>query len=457
MDMLSENQINRATKFIKNRRKRATRVCVIDANPNWLDEWEKNFKALDITFLRSPAVAHSCFFDRNALLAFAISEGRENELLDSGCSEIKSLKGTSMPHNGSWKLPSTKLFLDFSRQYASSLRHDYLEGRVIDIKKTGKNSFFQVGVQNISTNDTTILSSKSVILATGAIGRTVIPKFLKDVSSPRIFKWQELDRVIPTLTKDLNFPSPKILVVGGGLTAVQTAHKLVQKGAKVVLCSRRLLVERHFDISVKWFDFREAQYHQSQFYHEPAENRLEALAVTRGGGTVPPIYMKTTRRLEKRGQLIRSIAEAHIIQKNDDESLLVRLSKQNGDKTCFEQSFDAIVLACGVKPDCLVSPLVQCIQKQWPVEIVGGLPNVGEDLRWTDNLYVVGGLASLSVGPDANNLMGISRAAETVSKNLDTKQWLRKEDSNVLKNPFDIFLDESDTESESSSGEEDDD
>lgn len=53
-----------------------------------------------------------------------------------------------------------------------------------------------------------------------------------------------------------------------------------------------------------------------------------------------------------------------------------------------------------------------------------------------------GGLASLAVGPDAANLMGISRAAETVANALSCKVWLREEESNVLSNPFAAFLDD---------------
>mmetsp|Transcript_14707 Transcript_14707/g.21003 ORF Transcript_14707/g.21003 Transcript_14707/m.21003 type:complete len:357 (-) Transcript_14707:33-1103(-) len=352
-----------------------------------------------------------------------------------------------MPQIGLWKLPSTKLFLDFSRHYAKSLTHNFVQGKVIDIQKS--DSLFRIDVNR--SNEIYSISSKSIILATGAIGRPVIPKMLTGLSSSssRIFHWQKLDKVMPILKSKLGNAEKRILVLGGGLTAVQTAHKFVQKGNKVILCSRRPLVERHFDIPVKWFDFRESHYYQSQFYHEPVEDRLKALSLTRGGGTVPPVYMKMTKNMEKTGKLIRFVGNVRVVEENQyDKSLKMQLV--SSDATVIrEETFDAAVLACGLRPDCLVNPLVQAIHKQWPVEMIGGFPNIGEDLRWTENFYVVGGLASLSVGPDASNIMGISRAAETVSNNLDSKVWLREEESNVLRNPFDVFLDETDSETES--------
>lgn len=461
IDTYSDNQINRASKFIRNAntKGRAKRVCVIDGGAEWLGQWEKNFQALDIKFLRSPAVAHCSYFDRNALLAYAFSHGREDELLDSGCSDIKSLKGTSMPYNGLWYLPSTKLFLDFSREYAKSLRHDYVQGRAIDIKNTGGdhnlfNVIIQQGVNRIS------ISSQTVILGAGATGHCIVPECLQDVNSPHIFQWQQLNQVLDHVnvrhcSQSEDRREKRILVVGGGLTAVQTAHKLIRSNRshkqgssplKVVLCSRKRLVERHFDIPVKWFDFREATYHQSQFYHEPAEQRLKALKATRGGGTVPPIYMEMTREMESRGELVRIIGDVKMTESDDDKSLKVIISKSEGHGKGEEETFDAIVLACGLKPDCTVSPIMRSMQQRWPVDIVGGLPDIGEDLRWTKKLYILGGVAALSVGPDAGNLMGIARAAQTISNDLESNQWIFREETNNTRYPFEAFLDDSDSE-----------
>ena len=447
INMLSDVQLNRASRHIResNKHSKAKRICVVDPNPDWLSQWERNFEALDISFLRSPTVAHCCYFDRNALLAYAISQGREDELLESGCSDIKSLKGTILPQVGLWKLPSTKLFIDFSRDLARQLKHKYIQGKVVDIGKDSLNSIFKI---TIGGNLEKVISSKSVILATGAVGRPIpiIPKHIKELSSTRIFQWQQLDQAISSLNQCAAKKS-KVLVVGGGLTAVQAAHKVVKgSGAQVVLCSRRDLVERHFDIPVKWFDEREARFHQSQFYFEPEEERLKALKSTRGGGTVPPVYMKKTRALEIRGHITRKTGDVVSITEENDDSLMVTIKHTDSSEEKIE--IDIIIVACGLKPDCMAHPLVQKIQEKWPIKMTGGFPIVSDELQWTENLHVVGGLSALSVGPDANNIMGISRAAETVANALNSKNWLRKKESNVLRNPFDVFLDETDISSD---------
>jgi hypothetical protein len=143
LNMLDSTQVQRASSWIKKGYRDKKRVMVIDPNEKWLGEWERNFDTLDIQYLRSPTIAHCSYFDRNALLVsfldvfmrcitysyhilhfnqcYAISQGREEELLDSGCSDIKSLRGTVLSSVGLWKLPSSNLFLDFSRHLAKTL------------------------------------------------------------------------------------------------------------------------------------------------------------------------------------------------------------------------------------------------------------------------------------------------------------------------------------------------
>ena len=68
LDILDETQLQRASSWIRKGNRKKKRVLVVDPNGTWLDDWERNFGTLDINFLRSPAVAHCSYFDRNALL-----------------------------------------------------------------------------------------------------------------------------------------------------------------------------------------------------------------------------------------------------------------------------------------------------------------------------------------------------------------------------------------------------
>lgn len=47
-----------------------------------------------------------------------------------------------------------------------------------------------------------------------------------------------------------------VMVIGGGLSAAQTAIAAVRAGASVVLRSRRALVTRTYDVATEWLDRR---------------------------------------------------------------------------------------------------------------------------------------------------------------------------------------------------------
>lgn len=490
LNALNETQINRATRRLSQQRRRQLRVLVVDPHDTWLSEWERNFQTLDIQFLRSPCVAHCSYFDRNALLAYAMEHNRENELLETGCSSISSLQGTVLPQVGLWKLPSTQLFLDFSRQLAQSLPHTYRQGQVQSVTKDDNDDdAFRIVV--MEQQKLVEVTSKYVILATGMVGRPIVPKPLQPLvdvaaASPnnkqqqqqRIYPWQQLDQAIKQQQHQ------KFLVVGGGLTAVQTALKLASSSLnnRVVLCSRRPLVERHLDIPLQWFDYREFQYHQAQFYHESPETKRLLLKQSRGGGTVPPLYMEQLRKKNTTKKIQIMVGDVDGVEEEKDQ-LTVRIRKSRNSTqrssivihkenltpnnttttehtttTLEDIHVDAIVLACGVQPDALSHPLLQSMHKSLEkkplFDTYQGYPIVTEDLNLCPNVYVVGGLASLSVGPDAANLMGIARAAETVANAMNSKGWLREEEANVYRNPFDVFDDDSSDSSDSDSSDE---
>lgn len=90
-------------------------------------------------------------------------------------------QGTIKSQVGLWKLTSTKLFIDFSRNMEEFLHHDYIQGRVVDIEKRkvdDNDSMYHI----VTNNDRHVtISAKSMILATGAVGRPIVPKALEEV------------------------------------------------------------------------------------------------------------------------------------------------------------------------------------------------------------------------------------------------------------------------------------
>ena len=376
----------------------------------------------------------------NALLAYAVANDREDELIESGCSKIRELYGLGQTQVGLWKLPSTALFEDFCVHLAHQLPHDYVKGIAVDLIRTENDG--EDAEYTVLLADGTEIISSAVVLALGPTGTPVVPPNLCNIPEDRLIRWQDMQ-------SKLAAGHETVLVVGGGLTAVQAAQYCLRKGKRVHLCSRRPIVERHFDLDRCWFDKRTANKQISGFYHQPEACRLEALRAVRGGGSVPPIYMTDLRKWQAKGTLtLVHGEEPEYLRAAEDGKLLISIEQR-------ERAFDCVVLACGIKPDCMVNPLVRNIQEKIPLKLVGGYPSVSVDLEWTKNLFVVGGLAGLNVGPDAGNIMGARRAASIVANALECKSWLRKggEGRGALSNPFELLWDDDSASSSDSDSE----
>ena len=489
IDTLSDHQVTRALHSMSKSAKRNgsgdLKVCVVDVHQTWFHTWKKNFGMLDIEYLRSPTMAHPNMFDKNALLAYAVANDRIDELLESGCFDCTTLLPLGQTQVGLWKLPSSKLFIDFCEDLVKTLQHDYIQGKITNltrIKKEDGNDGVRTAFQLEIDNGRLLLSSKAVILATGPIGRPSIPLCLKPLIGwneevkKRVFMWNELDEV----NYDPSVPNRTYMVVGGGLTAVQVALKLLNQQRRgsnnditVYLCSRRPLMEKHFDIGLEWFDQRTTNKCMCDFYHQSISHRLQMLKEARDGGSVPPIYMRQLEQYETEeaaSKLTRIIGILdHATYIDDGKQLRVTINQNNKcTSSVTTLDVDQVVVACGIQPDCTSNPLIRSILDQWPIPTYGGLPCITEDCKWknededvTDDgdddnkdfpLYVVGSLGALNIGPDAGNIMGIRRASQLVANDLGCRAWLRQESSNVMVNPYNALLmsdseDDSDDES----------
>ncbi|MDB9402558.1 hypothetical protein PN459_21645 [Microcystis aeruginosa CS-567/02-A1] len=70
-----------------------------------------------------------------------------------------------------------------------------------------------------------------------------------------------------------------------------------------------------------------------------------------------------------------------------------------------------------MRNNCTVTaePLFTEILETYPISIVNGLPVLDDYLRWSGcELFIMGGLAALQVGPTARNLSGARMASEKI-------------------------------------------
>ena len=498
LDTLTPGQLQHANKHLGQKTK-ALRVAVVDPHEDWMAEWRENFATLDIQHLRSPAMAHPDMYDSHSLLAFAALQqhqqhGKDGEyaFLDSGCGELKALDGLGQETGaGLWKLPSSKVFQAFCQHQAQKLEHSYFQGYASrvecvpnesDLDKDAShdhddgddNDAHHYRLEWVEANNSKrhqTLRTRFVVLAMGMVGRPVIPPGLREC--PMAHPWKSPLAFGPSTLESssetgVDHPIRHVLVVGGGLTAVQAALKVANEpNTQCTLCSRRPLQENHFDIPVQWFDRRTAGRLQSDFYHEPVEERLAMLKEARDGGSVPPMYMKRLRQAMRNQRIHLWVGDDIDYVSNPTDAHTSTTTTTNHGPVAIRfqnqlHEFQEVILACGTHPDCRTQPLVRTILEQWPIPVEGGLPCLTQDLRWSPdetigahNILVVGALAALQVGPDAGNLMGIRRAAATIASNaLQCRKWIRE---TTLVNKFGALA-WSDSESDSSSiGEESED
>lgn len=430
IDHMTDEQITRALKHLKQNKRMKKNVVVIDPNLTWMKGWENQFHELSIKVLRSPALAHPDTFDQNALLAFAEKRGRTNELIESGCFDIKELIPLGQTAIGLWKLPTLKLFLDFCHDLIRSLKHTYICDAVVDIDQPeGKNTPF-----NVCLASGKMIKAKNVILAMGFVGKPNIPVGLSNVPDDRMIPWKMINKSIKSRKN-----WKKVLVIGGGLSAVQASQKLIayNSGIHATVCSRRPLSSRHFDLHVEWFNWRTRNKCMNDFYHQKPIDRLKIIKESRNGGSVPVMYMKDVLQLEQNDKLHRLVGNAHFIGESPSTKQLCI------DINGSVEHYDAVVLACGIQPDCTSNTLTAKILAKWPIPVVGGFPCINEDAQWTDGLYVIGVLASISIGPDAANLMGMRRAAEIIANAMECRCWLR---TKALSNPFESLFNDDDSD-----------
>ncbi len=442
LDHLTEIQSERAAR-IHHKHHRKLRVCVVDPNPEWMASWKSNFHQLRIKHLRSSTLAHPNMFDRRALITYANNNGRdEDELFPTHCGKMKVLSGLGRETNtGLWDLPSTPLFEDFCDDLCQNLKHTYLQGYASDLTR-GKRGMYEIGWTDMSGLEHSV-TARRVILAMGMVGRPVVPKGL--TTCPTVM-WKAPDAF--TFTSKPKKTPQHVLVVGGGLTAAQAALRVVEEGNTCVLCSRRPLHEKHFDVPVEWFDKRKTAECLSKFYQETIENRLKQLKEVRNGGSIPPMYMDRLRKFEGRGltywvgQVEHACEEKEIETSNANDDDMIPISFE--DKTAL---FDRIILATGVQPDCTANPFYKNVLERFPITVHGGFPDIDQDMRWSEDseIFVIGAMSALQVGPDAGNLMGMRRAAYVISDKLNVRRWLRR---TILANQYDAFMFDSDSDSE---------
>lgn len=370
------------------------RFIVFDPSGVWMSQWNHQFAALEIPHLRSPAVHHPDP-DPHALRTFA--EGRPNELFPP------------------YDLPGTKLFQDFCQEVVRrwQLQTCVYPAQVVQIQPlSDRRSRFQLEL----SNGQTIVARRVVIANDG--GRPHFPEWVEQISqnypsdnAPH--RWRE--RLLHSHQVDLrrlHLRGERVLIIGGGLTSGHLAIGAIQRGAQVMLMSRRSIYEKLFDADPGWLGPK----YLKDFWAEPNWfTRWQMIQQARNGGSMTPAMLTQLRRLERDGKITFyeqcQVSQAEWI----NNAWRICCTNSAVHECIHHQAIDRIWLATGSQLDATAHPLLQQVLNTHPTEIVNGLPVVDEYLRWQGcELFMMGGLAALQVGPTARNLSGARAASDRI-------------------------------------------
>lgn len=181
------------------------------------------------------------------------------------------------------------------------------------------------------------------------------------------------------------------------------------------------------------------------FENDCADHLVERTCLLRqavGGGSVTPRYYKLLRRHIQSGRLRLYTNTVIASQSKCQET--GRWAIESDPPISTLPAIDFVYFATGMQGGIVNHPALKAFSQKFPVDTVGGLPALTDDLMWRVSvpLFLTGKLASLRLGPGAGNLEGARMGAERIAlameaSNLgqtnDGTEGLRHEDSDDVR------------------------
>lgn len=375
------------THLLQKKKSMRGRFLVFDPSGVWMSQWNHQFAALEIPHLRSPAV-HQPDPDPHALRTFAAS--RPCELFPP------------------YDLPGTRLFQDFCQDVIQrwQLQSCVYPASVVRIEplRQHRHPRFCLELANGQT-----IVARRVVIANGG-GLPNLPAWVDQISTR-----YPADRLLHSHRVDLRglqLHGERLLIIGGGLTSGHLAVGAINRGAEVLLMARRTVYEKLFDADPGWLGPK----YLKDFWAEPNwHQRWQMIQQARNGGSMTPAMLTQLRRLKRDGR-ITFYEQCQVSQARwNGEHWQVDCNHSAVHECIHYQNIDRIWLATGSQLNTIHHPLLRNVLDSYPVDVVNGLPVVDECLRWPGcELFIMGGLAALRVGPTARNLSGARAGSDRI-------------------------------------------
>lgn len=378
--------ITMATFLLKQKKVTISELVIVDPHSEPLENWKRCTSSISMPYLRSPVV-HHIDVETFSLQAFV----------------KRKTYDWNTAFYGRFKRPSLQVFNEHCEHIIEDLllKNAWIQGRV-----RGANRM--EGGWSVQLDNGQEILGENLVLAIGISEQPAWPEWaeaLKKESYNSVYHIFDSD--LPSF-KQLKRP---FTIVGGGITSVHLALKLSTLFPNDVTLFKRHSFRLHdFDSDPAWLGPK----NQLPFRTiESYKKRREKIIGARHKGSVPrDLYMKLLHRIQ-RGELsvVDGSAERAILSNgqilihNDQDNLI----HQTG----------TLLLATGFKPTLpgreWLTPMIhkhhlQCAECGYPI--------VSKSLQWGPNLYVIGALAELEMGPIARNISGARQAAERIVSSL---------------------------------------
>ncbi|RSD25905.1 FAD/NAD(P)-binding protein [Mesobacillus subterraneus] len=368
--------------LLKNKKVLPEGLRIIDPHDSPLFTWMKNTERIGMQFLRSPFV-HHLDVDPFSLIKFA---GKQHK------------KRTDF--YGVYKRPSLPIFNEHSLELFRDLRlmECWHQGSVNWINR-------DAGSWSVSTVSGEVVRSKNIVLALSVNEQLNIPDWADSIGDDGKQTFHIFDRNV-----DLSRLQAPVAVIGGGITA---AHLVIKLSAlypgQVHLFKRHPFRVYDFDSDPGWLGpKKQTTYAMIKDYTE----RREMIKQARNRGSLPKELFYRLKVLEK-NQLIK-VTDGEIINARRSEGPKIVLSTDQQ-----EVKVRSVVFATGFKPSRPGGEWLEtAIQRHALPCAECGYPIVSESLEWCKNLYVMGPLAELEIGPIARNISGARQAAERIVRSV---------------------------------------
>ncbi|MEE2941653.1 MAG: FAD/NAD(P)-binding protein [Planctomycetota bacterium] len=354
----------------------ADRLRIVDPGPRLLVRWRARVAVTGMSFLRSPSMHHldedSYSLERFARVwpspgadPFTRPNNRPStELFDAHCDALIEAHGLEDAH-----VRDSALDVDPGE-----------EDVVVELRRTGQ------------------LRASRVVLALGTGENLDWPDWAPR-DDPRVA------HIFDPALRPLDASTPKVAIIGGGISAAQVALDAAKRGHQVELICRHAIRSHQYDSDPGWFGPKNMRGFERV---RSAETRRRLISTARNRGSLPADVEAALRAALADGSVRMQIAEVRSLERRPER---VELTLADGQQVAAHRVLLATGFA-GTRPGGqLVDRLVE--RSALPVAPCG-FPLVDSALRWHPRVHVSGALAELEIGPIARNIAGARRAGDRI-------------------------------------------